>query len=158
MKVKSKGMTLVELMVTLAVGGILLAIAVPSYRTMVQNNRLAAGANEFVSSMSLARSEALKRRTDITVTAADSSTAGNEWGKGGWTVKEGATLLKTVPAFSGDITFNSTGNNSSFTYSADGSANASDTIDLCTGSGETGRQVSLSATGRVSVNSGYTCP
>ncbi|MES9900901.1 MAG: GspH/FimT family pseudopilin [Sedimenticola sp.] len=158
MKEKSKGFTLVELMITLAVGGILLAIAVPSYRTMVQNNRLAAGANEFVSSMGLARSEALKRRTDITVTATDSSVAGNEWGKGGWEVKEGTTLLKTVPAFSGDITFNSTGDNSSFTYSANGGASGSDTIDLCTGSGETGRQISLSATGRVSVNSSYPCP
>ncbi|MEJ1354759.1 MAG: GspH/FimT family pseudopilin [Candidatus Sedimenticola sp. (ex Thyasira tokunagai)] len=158
MKVKSKGMTLVELMVTLAVGGILLAIAVPSYRTMVQNNRLAAGANEFVSSMSLARSEALKRRADVTVTATDSSVAGNEWGKGGWEVKVGTTILKKVSAFSSGITFNSTGNNSSYTYSANGGASGSDTIDLCTGSGETGRQISLSATGRVSINSSYTCP
>ncbi|MEJ1296967.1 MAG: GspH/FimT family pseudopilin [Candidatus Sedimenticola sp. (ex Thyasira tokunagai)] len=158
MKVKSKGMTLVELMVTLAVGGILLAIAVPSYRTMVQNNRLAAGANEFVSSMSLARSEALKRRADVTVTATDSSVAGNELGKGGWEVKVGTTILKKVSAFSSGITFNSTGNNSSYTYSANGGASGSDTIDLCTGSGETGRQISLSATGRVSINSSYTCP
>ncbi len=157
MKKKTTGFTLVELMVTLSVAGILLAIAVPSYTAMVENNRLATAANSFISSMGLARSEALKRRTNITVTATD-SVASNEWGKGGWEVKVGTTILKEVPAFSGDITLNSTGNNSSYTYSANGGASGSDTIDLCTGSGETGRQISLSATGRVSVNSSYTCP
>ncbi len=158
MKSECNGFTLVELMVALTVGGILLAVAIPSYNTMIQSNRLAAGANEFVSSMGLARSEALKRRTDITVTATDSGSAGNEWGKGGWIVAVGGTTLKTVPDLSTTITLDSTNNKTVFTYSSNGAADSSDTLRLCPVSGGAGREIGVSATGRVSVNNNITCP
>ncbi len=77
MKKKTTGFTLVELMVTLSVAGILLAIAVPSYRTMVQNNRLAAGANEFISSIESGPQRSTKRRTNITAT--DNMVASISW-------------------------------------------------------------------------------
>ncbi len=57
------GFTLIELMVTLAV----LAIAVPSYTSLITTNRIASGVNELAASLNHARSEAAKRGLRVTV-------------------------------------------------------------------------------------------
>ena len=62
-----RGFTLVELLVVLAVGSILLAIAVPSYAFLVNTSRLAAATNDLVAALQLARSEAVKRGVQVTV-------------------------------------------------------------------------------------------
>jgi type IV fimbrial biogenesis protein FimT len=54
------GFTLIELMVTLAVVGILLALAGPSFMGFMKDNRRTTFINELVSSLNLARSEATK--------------------------------------------------------------------------------------------------
>lgn len=64
---KGRGFTLVELLVVLGVGSILLAIAVPGYAFIVNANRLAAVTNDLVTALHLARSEAIKRGTRVTV-------------------------------------------------------------------------------------------
>lgn len=55
------GFTLVELLVTLAVAAILLTVAVPSFRTFVQNAQLASTADGFLGAIQRARSEAITR-------------------------------------------------------------------------------------------------
>lgn len=55
------GFTLIELMVTLAVGAILLAVAVPSFRTFVQNAQVNNTADTFLGAIQQARSEAITR-------------------------------------------------------------------------------------------------
>ncbi len=62
-----RGFTLVELLVVLAVGSILLAIAVPGYAFLVNAGRLATVTNDLVTALHLARSEAVKRGTRVTV-------------------------------------------------------------------------------------------
>lgn len=64
---RAAGFTLIELMVTITLLGVLMAIAVPSFRDAVVGNRLASVANAFVSSTHLARGEAIKRNADITM-------------------------------------------------------------------------------------------
>jgi type IV fimbrial biogenesis protein FimT len=49
------GFTIIELMLTIAIAAVLLAVAVPSYTNMVLNNCLTAKTNSFVSAMQLAR-------------------------------------------------------------------------------------------------------
>ena len=61
------GFTLIELAVTLAVGAILLALATPSLQRIINDNRLSAQANTLLSSLALARSEAIKRGQRVTV-------------------------------------------------------------------------------------------
>lgn len=56
-----RGFTLIELVVTLAIGAILLGLASPSFQATILNNRIATHTNDFLSALSLARSEALKR-------------------------------------------------------------------------------------------------
>lgn len=65
------GFTLIELMVTLAVAAIVLTVAVPSFRDLIRHNRLATQANQLVSALNLARSEAIKRGVRVTVCKTD---------------------------------------------------------------------------------------
>ena len=72
-----KGFTLVELVVTLAVASIILSIAVPSFRNMIQNNRATTYANQFIADLSLARIEAIKRGETVYMTS-----VGSNWNDG----------------------------------------------------------------------------
>ncbi len=82
---RSSGFTLVELVITVALAAIILSAAVPSFRDLVQNNRITAQVNEFVTALNVARSEAVKRGATLRVTALDGSDASNEFGMG-WRV------------------------------------------------------------------------
>ena len=85
MKYKTKrkshntGFTLIEMIVTVAIVAILSSMAAPSFRGMLESNRATAEANELVSGLLLARSEALKRSNNVTLcTSTDqASCAGN---------------------------------------------------------------------------------
>jgi type IV fimbrial biogenesis protein FimT len=57
------GLTLVELMVTVAVAAVLLMIAVPSFKNITLSNRLDTAANDLVNAINVARMEAIKRNT-----------------------------------------------------------------------------------------------
>ena len=57
----SRGFTVIELMVTVGVVSILLAIAVPSISSMVKGNRLSTQVNMVMADIHLARSESVKR-------------------------------------------------------------------------------------------------
>jgi type IV fimbrial biogenesis protein FimT len=70
-----RGFTLVELLVVLAVGSILLAIAVPGYAFLMNTSRLAAVTNDLVTALHLARSEAVKRGIRVTVCKSDNPMA-----------------------------------------------------------------------------------
>src|SRR3569832_1392228 len=65
----TRGFTLIEQLVTLAIAVILLTVAVPNYQMFVANSRMASQANEVVGALSLARSEAVKRGTQVSVPA-----------------------------------------------------------------------------------------
>lgn len=70
------GFTIIELMLTLVIGGILLAVAVPSYTNMVMNNCLTTKTNLFIGALQLARSTAITFRDDVTVGALPCSLSG----------------------------------------------------------------------------------
>lgn len=77
---------MIELLVTLTVAGILLAIALPSFSSFVQNTRLATEANTLAFDMNLARSEAVKLDVPIQVCASsDGATCSGTWNNG-WIV------------------------------------------------------------------------
>lgn len=83
-----RGLTLVELIVTLAIAGILMALALPSFQGTLRSNRVAGSTNQFIASVVLARSEAIKNTRGAGLCAsADGSTcqAGSNW-TGGWLV------------------------------------------------------------------------
>lgn len=71
-----RGLTLIELVITIAVLAILLTVAVPSITELLKNNRMAGQATELVGVMTFARSEAIRRNAQILVdlSIVDSST------------------------------------------------------------------------------------
>lgn len=68
-KVKAivRGFTLLELMVTITVLGILVSLAVPSYSSLINRNRVRNAAEQMRSDFSLARSESLRRSSNVTL-------------------------------------------------------------------------------------------
>ena len=56
-----KGFSLVELLVVVAILGVLAGLAAPSFTSLIRSNRLTAAANDLLGAVALARSEALKR-------------------------------------------------------------------------------------------------
>lgn len=61
------GFTVLELMIAVAVLAILVGIGVPSFQEAVRRNRVATQTNNVISVLALARSEAVKRGTPVTV-------------------------------------------------------------------------------------------
>lgn len=88
---KQSGFTLIELMVTLSILAILLGIGVPSFRSMIEGNRITTVANDLVGALQFSRSEAVKRGTAITLCASnDQSTCSGTW-VNGWVARNTAT-------------------------------------------------------------------
>ena len=82
------GFTLLELIITLALAAIIVTVAVPAFQETISRNRRATQANDLVSALSLARSEAIKRGEMVTICQSDdqaSCTEDEEWEKG-WLV------------------------------------------------------------------------
>lgn len=68
-----RGFTLVEMLVTVAVIGIIMAVGVPSMTSFLASRAAVANAEELAEALRFARSEAVKRGTQITVCSSDTS-------------------------------------------------------------------------------------
>jgi type IV fimbrial biogenesis protein FimT len=79
-----RGFTLLELITTLTVASILLTVAVPSFFNTMRNSRAAANANELVSALSVARSEAIRRGARVSVCRTSNGTTCNFAGGATW--------------------------------------------------------------------------
>ena len=94
MKRSSRGFTLIELLFTVALIGIMIAIAVPSFASFISNYRATSAVNDLLEAITLTRTEALKRGRRVTL-----APIGADW-RNGWTIfidSGGAT----PPAWSG---------------------------------------------------------
>ena len=162
---QNNGFTIIELMITVTILGILVALGAPSFQQMIENNRIATETNKLLADLNLARSEALKIGSSIVTVCAttdgNSCSGGSDW-SGGWVVfidKGTAGMVETASgdvvlsrsgalkdtaisstgfSTSGYVSFRSTG---SMTSSSQGS------FTICR-SGLVGRVVTVSLTGR----------
>lgn len=133
----SRGVTLVEMLVVIAIVAILAAIAAPSFRQMTVDTRMSTQANDFLTMINYTRSEAVKRNVRVTMCKSSSgtgcSTAGN-WEQG-WIVfvdsganagivDSGETILKVHGALSNGSTLTGAGTTVSdfITYMPNGQA------------------------------------
>ncbi len=121
---KMQGFTLVELMVTLVIGTILVMLAAPSFKKSISTNLVTTQANSLMSSINLARSEAVKRQSNVTICASTNQTTcgGSDWSTG-WIVRldsnnspirsqgafKGTTVFTYNPATITTVQFNSQG-------------------------------------------------
>jgi len=82
----SQGVTLLELMITVAIIAILGSIALPSFSSALQSNRVATTSNEFMASVAYARSEAMRNnRGAVMCPSTDGLVCGGTWANG-WIV------------------------------------------------------------------------
>ncbi len=99
------GFTLIEMMMVLAIGAILLTVAVPSFISMTKNNKLTSHVNTLVSHIHFARVEASKRSTRVIMCrtadpTASSPTCGgtsHTWSKGWLVFALGDTSGRSTP-------------------------------------------------------------
>jgi len=134
-KATQRGFTLYELMISLAVIGVILTIGVPSFTEFTQNSRLASTSNDMMSAFQVARSEAARAKTSITICAsANSMTAGAICGgtfNDGWMVfidlngdvqraGAGENVLRRYPPVPAGVTITANANANYFSYAASG--------------------------------------
>lgn len=160
---RQHGFTLVELMTTLAVFALLLAIMVPSYSDMTLGSKLRSQANDLVAGALLARSEAIKRNSVVRmcVSTDGASCIAGGWEQG-WVVFHDANdngamdageavLLQHQAAAFG---FKITGTVASVRFLGTGVGATPATLTACRATPSVGsqeREVSISLTGRTSV-------
>ncbi len=88
-------------MITLAVIAVIALIAVPNLKAMLENNRVATQTNRLVSSIHLARSEAVKRNAKVILCPIGDGgpICGSDWSQG-WkvVVEDGNRVLQVVDA------------------------------------------------------------
>ena len=98
---RTSAFTLIELVVTIAVLGILAAVALPSYKSLIARNRASSDANSLLSLITMARSEAIKRNAPVvlckTANGTQCSTSGaNSWSGGVLVFVDSVTRNQTV--------------------------------------------------------------
>ena len=84
--IQARGLTLIELMITLAISSILITGVAPSFSASVKNSRMVTQLNDLHTAFSLARSEAINRNTSVTVCRSATSTSCAGVWQDGWIV------------------------------------------------------------------------
>lgn len=130
----SSGFTLIEIAVTLAVLGVVLALGLSSIFELIRNSEVRTAAESILNGMQTARTEAVRRNTLVAFTLTDPGSAGNT----GWSIDvagsganiqakaatEGGKRATVTPSPAGAtaVTFNSYGRTRIENMNLDGSA------------------------------------
>ena len=152
-KANFKGMTLIELMVTLVIVAIVASFAVPSFDNFIRNQELVSQLATLNSSLAFARQEAINRSGVVGICASDNGIncigAGDNWDTG-WIIYvdeagQVGEILKVEEELAGEVTLR--GNNTVIEYNRDGELADAENIELnlCAG-GDSGRSRKISIT------------
>ena len=160
-------------MITLAVAGILLTIAAPSFRGFLLANRLTTATNDLVADFQVARSEAIKRASSTIIcksTDGTSCTAGGSWsdgwivfvdtdGSGTWSQTSGMEdiRVRTHGALSSGLSVDDSGGSGIVVFTRQGAlgpATSPGSYVICSAALGKARTIEVSATGRTRVVEG----
>jgi type IV fimbrial biogenesis protein FimT len=160
----ARGFTLVELVVTMGIVAILATLAVPSFNGIALSSKLNGLASSFVSSVQLARSEAIKRNKQVTLCASsDGSTCSGSW-KDGWVVRVGGTVIQSQAKLPNGFLLSEKDSATSILFRPTGVGATVSNLTLCRATptvGEQKRTIKVSATGRpdvAKVKDATSCP
>ena len=156
------GFTLVELLITVLVASILMAVAVPAFNDFIMNNRVVAANNALVSALAGARSEAIRRREPVTICSSVNLTscAGSANWETGWIIfndtnndgtRNGAdALLRVWEAIPAGFTLSGAGAAQRLTFDRLGAVTPAETFTLTNPdcqAGQANRQRSINVRG-----------
>jgi len=158
---RTGGFTLVELLVSIMVAGVLIALAIPAFNNFVMNDRDTGQINSLVASFNYARSEAVKRNTTVGVEVCPSSdkatcnAPATGWAAG-WIVldldpTDLAPVLQAVPTLGGSNALTSTA--ATLTYKSNGGVVAANKVKICDTRGSAyARDVEVSTVGTITTS------
>ena len=166
-KHKNSGFTLIEVMIVVAIFGVLLALAAPPLTDFLEDAQARQNTNEFMSSLLLARSEAVTRNQTVSICTADGTAptvcnTSKDW-HDGWISFEdldadgvrdvGEELIGQHSGLD-DTSVVTTVNFDDFvTYLPSGGVSSAGTFSLCVGDASA-RQITVNATGRPRLTEG----
>lgn len=141
----TKGMTLIELVVAVAIFAVLASLAAPNLKSFMRSNRLTSATNDLASSLNIVRSEAVKRGTSIILCISDATQSNCNSGSTNWedgwiafvdadnsdTFNSGDTVLRVNTSLGGGTTVRSDQFPSTITFNSDGSAEAIGSFRIC---------------------------
>jgi type IV fimbrial biogenesis protein FimT len=133
-RAKQSGFTVYELMITMLIIGVILTIGVPNLAEFTQNSRLTATSNDLHASFQLARSEAARAKTNITICASTNSLDPNAACGGtfndGWIIfvdangdivhDAGEAILRALPPAPSGVTITTNNNANYFSFAGTG--------------------------------------
>lgn len=129
----ASGMTMTELLITLAVLAVLMMVAVPSFKDASLGSRLSAAANDLLASVQLARSEAIKRNVAVTLCAsADGTTCAASGGwEQGWIIVAAAAVIQVQQGLPDGYLLTQTGGTNPLSFQPIGIGATAATFTAC---------------------------
>lgn len=144
------GFTLVELMVTITIATILMAVATPSYRQFVSNSRLSEAVSEFMSAVNAARGNAIKQGRNTYLVPLD----GTSWSSG-WRVYADVNWDKVYTAGTDELVLESVAPNTELTITTPTANSLASGYLLFNGSGYPKLMSGGLATGKIVMANAY---
>lgn len=174
---KIKGYTLIELLVTLLIMGILLGLSLPSFQDTIERGITNSQVKLLLTSLNLARSEAIKRGTEVGICASDDSVDCDDdaWSDG-WivfvdnngdadgddgSIDAGDVVIRVFDALGADSVLTSTFDLFQYNELGFSETGGVQTIKLCPSSNNASnaRAIEINVAGRGRrIEDGLTCP